>query len=353
MDRTPPTTTRTQPPRAADLPTTGRNAGALGRLLRRARLPQAAMLTATLLALGLALASPAARAAAGKGQFEYLAAPDGVPLCVFETGNPQGKELLLIHGFSQSYAVFKRQYEGPLAADHRIVAFDLRGHGCSGKPWDEKAYTDTRNWADDVAAVIRAKKLQRPLIVAWSFGGYVTVHYAKHYGTDGIAGAVLVGSNGGLLPPPTDPKALAAFKAVREANAKRQPDIEAGIAEGHGFVKLMVAKPAPDDMAEIMFATNQMMPTYARRAMSNLPLQLDDVLPKLRAPTLLLVGDKDGSQSVEVLTGLAKRLPDGHVKVLAGAGHAAFIDSPQEFDAAIREFEDYAAAKSAGKPAAR
>ena len=54
-----------------------------------------------------------------------------------------------------------------------------------------------------------------------------------------------------------------------------------------------------------------------------------------------------------MLTGLAKRLPDGHVKVLAGAGHAAFIDSPQEFDAAIREFEDYAAAKSAGKPAAR
>jgi pimeloyl-ACP methyl ester carboxylesterase len=65
----------------------------------------------------------------------------------------------------------------------------------------------------------------------------------------------------------------------------------------------------------------------------------------MTTPTLLLVGDKDGSQSVEVLGGLAKRLPDGHLKVLPGAGHAAFIDSPQEFDAALREFEAEAASR--------
>lgn len=311
-------------------------------------MPRAIALAARWLAplVGLALASAApAMAAAGKGQFEYLAAPDGVPLCVFETGNPQGKELLLIHGFSQSYAVFKRQYDGPLAQDHRIVAFDLRGHGCSGKPWADGAYTSTKTWADDVDAVIRAKKLKRPLVVAWSFGGYVTAHYAKHHGTSGIAGAVLVGSNAGLLPPPTDPAAIARFDAAREANAKRVPDVEAGIAEGRGFVRIMTAKPAPEDMAEIMFATNQMLPPYARRAMSRLPLQLDEVVPLMQAPTLLLVGDKDGSQSVEVLTGLAKRLPDGRIKVIPGAGHATFVDAPQEFDAAILEFEAYALGK--------
>lgn len=57
-----------------------------------------------------------------------------MPLCVFETGNPAGRELMLIHGFSRSDVVFKPQYEGSLARDFRIVALDLRGHGCSGKP---------------------------------------------------------------------------------------------------------------------------------------------------------------------------------------------------------------------------
>jgi pimeloyl-ACP methyl ester carboxylesterase len=302
-------------------------------------------LATLLLLIAAALPGRPAAAATGQGQFEFLSAPDGVPLCVFETGNPQGKELLLIHGFSQSYAVFKRQYEGALAADHRIVAFDLRGHGCSGKPWDAAAYGDSRIWGDDVAAVIRAKRLQRPLVVGWSFGGYVAVNYVEHHGTRGIAGIVLVGSNAGLLPPPTDPAVRKQMDAARSANANRLPDIETGIAEGHGFVKIMTAKPAPADMADIMFATNQMLPAYARRAMSQRSLQSDAVVPRMTTPTLLLVGDKDGSQSVEVLGGLAKRLPDGHLKVLPGAGHAAFIDSPQEFDAALREFEAEAASR--------
>ena len=332
MDRTARTATA-RPPRAADLPT------ALTGLRRLGTRCGLLALAATL------LVAPRADAAPGKGQFEFLAAPDGVPLCVFETGNPQGKELLLIHGFSQSYAVFKRQYEGALAADHRIVAFDLRGHGCSGKPWDEAAYASTRTWGDDVAAVIRARKLKRPLVVGWSFGGYVAVNYVEHHGTKDIAGVVLVGSNAGMLPPPTDPAVKAQMDAMRAANANRLPDIEAGIAEGHGFVKIMTARPAPADMADIMFATNQMLPAYARRAMSRRGLQADAVVPRMTTPTLLLVGDKDGSQSVAVLGDLASRLPDGRLKVMPGAGHAAFIDSPQEFDDALREFEAYAATR--------
>jgi len=296
-----------------------------------------------------AAASPASLATVATARqahsFGFIAAPDGVPLCVFEAGNPQGRELLLIHGFSQSYAVFKRQYEGPLAADHRIVAFDLRGHGCSGKPWTEAAYYDAKIWADDVSAVIKAKQLRSPLVVGWSFGGYVVVNYVQHHGGQGIAGAVLVGSNAGMLPPPTDPKLIAQMAAQRAASASKQPDVEAGIAEGHGFVRLMTARPAAPEMAEIMFAANQMLPVYARRAMSNRSLQSDEAVPLMKTPMLLLVGDQDGSQSVEALTGLAKRLPDGRIKVMPGAGHAAFIDSPQEFDDALREFEAYAATR--------
>ena len=102
----------------------------------------------SIVALGLAAlvsALPAARAAS----FDYITSSDGTPLCVYETGNPQGRPLLFIHGFSQSYAVFKRQFESDLAKDFRIVAFDLRGHGCSGKPWSETAYAGTKIWADD------------------------------------------------------------------------------------------------------------------------------------------------------------------------------------------------------------
>ena len=160
---------------------------------------------------------------------------------------------------------------------------------------------------------------------------------------------------------PTDGQHTAQQRAMHEALARQEikelrhaygiatdligSNTEAGIAEGHGFVRLMTARPAAPEMAEIMFAANQMLPVYARRAMSNRSLQSDEAVPLMKTPMLLLVGDQDGSQSVEALTGLAKRLPDGRIKVMPGAGHAAFIDSPQEFDDALREFEAYAATR--------
>jgi pimeloyl-ACP methyl ester carboxylesterase len=58
----------------------------------------------------------------------------------------------------------------------------------------------------------------------------------------------------------------------------------------------------------------------------------------LRTRVLFLVGSKDGSQSVEVLRTAAATLPDGHVEVIEGSGHAPFIDAPAEFDARLRAF---------------
>jgi non-heme chloroperoxidase len=268
----------------------------------------------------------------------FITAPDGVPLCVLETGNPAGRELLFIHGYSQSQAVFKRQFESDLRRDFRIVAFDLRGHGCSGKPWDEQSYSGTRVWADDVAAVIRARGLKRPVIVGWSFGGYISMHYARHHGVGDLAGILLVGSNGGLPPDPTDAAALERLARQREGKRTMAPDINAQIASGRSFVKLMTAQPAPADMQEIMFATNQMLPVYAQRAMYALSLSNQDVIPRLTGPVLFMVGAKDGSQSVDVLRATATQLPRGRVEVMEGTGHAPFIDAPEDFNMRLRAF---------------
>lgn len=301
------------------------------------------LIACALLAPSVSAAQAADAAAAGRASF--IEAPDDVPLCVYETGNPQGRELLLIHGYSQSYAVFRKQFESSLGRDYRIVAFDLRGHGCSGKPWKEEAYSGTQVWADDVATVIRATRLQRPVIVGWSFGGYIAVHHARHHGVGNVAGIVLVGSHGGLPPEPTDPAALEQLARQREAKRTQTPDVDAQIAYGRNFVRFMTAGPAPADMQEVMFAANQMLPVYAQRAMWSLALSNQDVIPALRTPVLFLVGSKDGSQSVDVLRATAAKLPNGRVEVIEGSGHAPFIDGQAQFDAQLRAFVDSTAAR--------
>jgi pimeloyl-ACP methyl ester carboxylesterase len=262
---------------------------------------------------------------------------DGLPLCVFETGDRHGPTLVLIHGFSQSHVVFKLQYASDLPRDYRLLAYDLRGHGCSGKPWRNSDYRSARV-AADLASVLRQRQVRKPVLIGWSYGGYVIMDYVRHYGTRELTGAVLVGSNAGLAPAPTDPGQIERAEKARAASRNASPDITANILAGRNFVKLMTAKPAPADVAEIMFAAHQMLPIYARRAMSELALQNDDLIGKLDLPVLLLVGDQDFSQSPAALSDIASQLPHGKLQVMAGSGHAPFIDAPAEFDAAIRQF---------------
>ena len=71
----------------------------------------------------------------------------GVQLHVVEAGNTRGRPIVFIHGFSQCSLAWSRQLDSALAADHRLVAVDLRGHGRSDKPSD--GYGDSKLWADD------------------------------------------------------------------------------------------------------------------------------------------------------------------------------------------------------------
>jgi len=118
----------------------------------------------------------------------------GVRLHVREWGDPQGPPIVFVHGWSQSQLCWSRQTAGPLAEDFRLVTFDLRGHGMSEKPLHAGADADAQLWADELKAVIERLELDRPVVAAWSYGGYVVTDYLAAYGEGAIAGVDLVGA---------------------------------------------------------------------------------------------------------------------------------------------------------------
>jgi pimeloyl-ACP methyl ester carboxylesterase len=64
-----------------------------------------------------------------------VTSPDGLKLLGYAAGNPDGPEILFIHGFNQCYLSWAKQTSDPALADaFRMITFDLRGHGRSGKP---------------------------------------------------------------------------------------------------------------------------------------------------------------------------------------------------------------------------
>ena len=86
-------------------------------------------------------------------------APDGTRLAVYEWGNPAGPEVVLIHGFAQCHLCFEPQIRSAWRGTAASSPSTMRGHGASEQPADPAAYQGSRVWADDIAAVIAAKRL--------------------------------------------------------------------------------------------------------------------------------------------------------------------------------------------------
>jgi pimeloyl-ACP methyl ester carboxylesterase len=127
------------------------------------------------------------RPAASGMRTQTIVGGGGVRLHVREWGPPDAPPVVLIHGISQDHQCWVRQYDGPLADDFRLIAFDLRGHGMSEAPADAASYADGRLWADDLAAVIDELDLDRPVLVGWSYGSFVIGDYLRAYGQGNVA----------------------------------------------------------------------------------------------------------------------------------------------------------------------
>ncbi|MGE0829498.1 MAG: alpha/beta fold hydrolase [Hyphomonadaceae bacterium] len=83
---------------------------------------------------------------------------------------------------------WRAQFESPLANDFRLVAIDLRGHGQSEAPLGAENYTHGELWAEDVRNVQNALNLVHPILVGWSYAGFVIGDYLRRYGDAEIAG---------------------------------------------------------------------------------------------------------------------------------------------------------------------
>ncbi|HEU4354679.1 MAG TPA: alpha/beta hydrolase, partial [Actinomycetota bacterium] len=103
-----------------------------------------------------------------------------------------GPDVLLLHGLASSSHIW--DLVAPrLAPAHRVVAYDQRGHGRSGKPSSGYGFERT---AADAVAVIRATRLRRPTVVGHSWGANVALELAVRY-PGRVGAAVLV--DGGFL----------------------------------------------------------------------------------------------------------------------------------------------------------
>ena len=283
-------------------------------------------------------------------QYQTVLGAGDVPLNVVTAGDASKPAILLIHGIGQSHLSFDNQLRAPLTDEFFVVSFDLRGHANSGKPWGASDYRDSANWAGDVARIIQALKLDRPVLLGWSYGTLVVADYVRHHGTDGIRGIALVGAYGGFTPPPPPaPPAITEMMArTRALQMSSSPADNAAAARGGA--RMLTAKDMGAEWYERATAVSMMLPMYARKQMFDRKLANADLIPKIGVPVLLNVGAKDLSTPEAAARELAAKLRSARVSVYADAGHSPFAEDPARFNRELAEFARAALAPATQGP---
>lgn len=272
--------------------------------------------------------APASRIVEGSG---------GVPLVVQEWGNREGMPVLLLHGFSFGALAFKNQI-GDIAEDIHFVAPDLRGHGLSAKPWNTEAYAGTEVWAEDIARIIADFELEKPVIVGWSFGGYVALNYLRHCGADCASGLVLVGSLAGVVPPAPRPDPEEIGLPPMKGNA-RVDDYHQLFDNAQWMARVMTyEEPSPRELLQKQLNIVMMSPLVRRAIGEGLSLDNRDLAAELTLPTLLIHGEKDTSVPGYKIAEAISVLPDATGLPISNTGHSPFAEAPELFNAALLDF---------------
>lgn len=272
-------------------------------------------------------------------------APDGTPLAYRTCGAPDRRPLVLVHGWAQSSAAWSGPLLEDLAADFRVVAVDLRGHGGSGVP--SEGYDDPRRWAGDLAAVLAAEGIgtgRRAVLLGWSYGGIVVSDYLAEEGSAAVAGLVLCGAVTGVSRSP-GAAVGPAMRAVAGSGGLDDDPVAAVDALVEFGATLMASGAGAD--RQRLLGLSLATPPAVRRALLSRRVDHDEDLAALEVPTLVVHGADDTVVPPETGRANAETVPGAQYVELPGCAHAPFLEQRTEF---LRTLTDFAARLGAGRP---
>jgi 3-oxoadipate enol-lactonase len=238
--------------------------------------------------------------------------------------------------FSHSYLVDHRHFEAQMAAlqrRYRVIAYDHRDHGDSGKA--QKSYT-LDDLVLDAVAVIEATGAAPCHFVGLSTGGFVGLRLALRHRAL-LRSLVLMDTSAEAEPLLQRLQYEAMFLALRTAGV--WPVIGPAMRAMFGPAVLRDRSRA----AEVAL--------WRQRIAANDPAALirfgraifarDDILGQLReidVPALVIVGERDRALPPRIARRMAEAIAGARLEVIADAGHLTTIESPEAVNAALLPF---------------
>lgn len=259
-------------------------------------------------------------------QKKTVALPDGETLAYIDTGQRDGTPVVLIHGYTDSARDWAPLVP-LLASELRLIIVDLRGHGTSSKP----ACCYTRfDFAYDIKLLLERLQVSRADIVGHSLGSIVAQTFAEVW-PQTTRRLVLVSSTGAGFA--TAPEWLSGVARLRDPI---DPDSQFMRDWWHESQRIN-----PEFFASRQRRDAAAIPADVWRAIAEqslLGVDLASMLPRVRAPTLLIWGGQDTVMGPAGRDVLRKGIPRAEVRVFPTLGHDLFWEEPGTLAKVLADF---------------
>jgi pimeloyl-ACP methyl ester carboxylesterase len=240
----------------------------------------------------------------------------------------EGPPLVLVHGAAEDHRSWRFQLDG-LVDVATVVAWDEPGCGRSSDPAEDVGLAGL---AGALAAVVET--VGRAHVLGFSWGGTVVLELWRRR-PDLVASLVLAdtyaGWRGSLAPEEVEARVAAVTAALDAPPGWFDPTVPG----------LFAGTPPPEAVALLAEMAADVRPATLRRSLALMAAaDLSDVLPTIDVPTRLLWGDgeHDVRSPLPVAHAFAAAIPGARLEVIPDAGHAAHLEQPAAFTAAVRDW---------------
>jgi 3-oxoadipate enol-lactonase len=238
-----------------------------------------------------------------------------------------GPAIVFAHGIGGNRSNWADQLEA-FAANHQVVAVDLRGYGSSEWQGERVALED---FAADISAVMDELGIQKAHMVGLSMGGLVVQAFYARW-PDRVLSLVLAACRGAHAP-----------VADGEDFAKRRLEpLRRGGSEALADMLLpTLVGPAitPEMLKRLRQSLTSLVPAnYMKVIDMRIALKPFLDMSRITVPTLVLGGSHDKLAPPEQMRDIHLAIPQAGLSIIENSGHFLNIEKPQEFNRLLAEF---------------
>lgn len=249
----------------------------------------------------------------------------------YEVTGSNGPVIVLTHGIGGTGGDWSDVVPG-LAQKYRVVTYDVRGFGQSGRP--AEGYSIAQ-FARDIAGLLDHLGVDKAVIMGTSMGGTVTQRFILDFPQRTLAAVIMSTSS------QVNERAKEMWQ--RQADAIEQGGMAAWVRNNrasHMTEDWLREHPEALEAEERRIRNNPDGHVYAQVARAVSDYHYTDELKSVQIPTLVMVGSVDPQTPPGGSVIISRSIPGAELHILDGYGHGLPREAPEKVVALVTEFLD-------------